>query len=222
MTTTVLITGATSGLGLAFAKLYAQLNYRLILVAQNQEKLENLQKELDSEVIVFLADLSDQHRTYELCQKLIANNLIPDILINNAGIGGIYKFDEASFDDEQRMITINITTVVCLCNQLAQYMKKKSNKTYILNIASAAAFVPGPYQANYYATKAYILSYSQALSLETRGSTLSVTCFCPGRIASNFHYAAGSQYHGKSMNTDNAVRLAHHAMIKKKMVYISQ
>lgn len=221
MTQTVLITGASSGLGFAFAKLYSKLHYRLILVARNGEKLNKMKELLNTEVEIFACDLAQENEVLTLCNHLIEQNDIPDILINNAGIGGIYEFDEASFAEEKQMIDLNITAVVCLCNHFAPYMKKKQNDTYILNIASAAAFVPGAYQANYYATKAYILSYSQAIAAECKNTSLSVTCFCPGRISSNFHEAAGTKYEHKSMSAQIAAQYAHNAMMKKQIVKIS-
>ncbi len=221
MRKTVLITGATSGLGLAFAKLHAEMNNRLILVARNQDKLQKIKDGLNTEVETMICDLTNSNQCLALCQRLINTDNIPDILINNAGMGGIYKFDEAPFDDEERMIALNITAVVCLCNQLAKYMKEKNTKTYILNIASAASFVAGAYQANYYATKAYILSYSRALTEECKQTSLSVTCFCPSRIKTNFHKAAGSRYEGKIMTAEKAAQIAHLAMLKKKAVIIT-
>lgn len=221
MPQTVLITGASSGLGFAFAKFYAKHQYRLILVARNGEKLTKIKELLNTEVEIFACNLAKENEILALCNHLIEQNDIPDILINNAGIGGIYPFDEASFAEEKQMIDLNITAIVCLCNHFAPYMKKKQTSTYILNIASSAAFVPGAYQANYYATKAYILSYSQAIAAECKGSSLSVSCYCPGRISSNFHAAAGTKYEHKAMPPATAALYAHNAMMKKKIVKIS-
>ncbi|MFV0431452.1 MAG: SDR family NAD(P)-dependent oxidoreductase [Alphaproteobacteria bacterium] len=221
MTQTVLITGATSGLGLEFSKLYANMGYRLILVARNQEKLEELSKNLNTETISYICNLTQKQEVTALCQQIIAQNHIPDILINNAGIGHIHPFDNCSFEDEHDLIAINISALVCLCNRLAFHMKSKPTPTYILNIASAAAFVSAPYQANYYASKAYVLSYSRSMAAELKNTSLSVSCFCPGRIATHFHEAAGGQYKGSALSAEDAVQMAHKAMINKKIVFIA-
>ena len=219
-----MITGATSGLGLAFSKLYCQTGYDLILISRNLEKLENLKKELPnsrSNIHIFACDLSDPIARDQLGTLLIQQSYIPDILINNAGIGGFGKFDERPFSDEQSILELNMTTPTYFCNLLSPELKKKQTQTYILNIVSAAAFVPGPYQATYYASKSYLLSYSLAIGYELRKSNIFVSAFCPGVLTSNFHKNAGYSTHKKGLDCNIAALSAHRALINKKRLFIT-
>ncbi len=220
---TILITGATSGLGYSFAELYASHGHKLILIGRNTEKLAELKEILPTEVITFSCDFSKQQEYTALGQQLIEQSLIPDTLINNAGFGGMGTFYERSFDEEARMIEVNITALTYFCNLFAPFMKAKSSPTYILNIASAAAFVSGPYQAVYYASKAYVLSYTLAIHDElcSEKSNLFVACFCPGRLQSAFHDRMGTQLNENILSTEKAARIAHSMLTKKKAVHIT-
>ncbi len=219
---TILITGATSGLGYALAKLYAAQGIKLILVGRNKEKLLELEQELPTEIITFACDLSQKSEYMALGEELSRQNLIPDILINNAGLGGMGSFDKRSFSEEAHMIEVNITALTYFCNHFAPLMKAKKTPTYILNIASAAAFVPGAYQAVYYATKAYVYSYTLAMhdELKAENSSLFAACFCPGRFESAFHKRIGALFKDKTLSADKAALMAHHMLMKKKPVYI--
>ncbi len=220
---TTLITGATSGLGYAYAKLCAKLGHRLILTGRNTEKLAELKRDLPTEVITLACDFSQRENYKNLASQIIEQNLIPDIFINNAGFGGMGSFTERDFNDDAHMLEVNIAALTYFCRIFAPYMKAKSHPTYILNVASAAAFVSGAYQAVYYASKAYVLSYSLGIrdELKSENSSLSISCFCPGRLSSDFHNRIGAKLTEKVLDCDKAALLSYKALMDKKAVYIA-
>lgn len=181
-----LITGASGGLGEQFARLWAASGHDLVLVARGKEALERLKNELEGtqeiEVTVVVEDLSDAESARRLASSLPR---IPDVLVNNAGFGDYAPFAEADPKRIASMITLNVLTLTLLTREILPGMVARGSGR-ILNVASVAAFQPGPLMAVYYATKAYVLSFSLALSDETRGTGVTVTCLCPGPTATGF------------------------------------
>lgn len=185
---TVLITGASYGMGADFARLMASSHHHLILVARSQDKLLTLKEELTKlyliEIDLISCDLSASGAAYTLVEKLSPLKPV-DVLINNAGIGDFGFFHELDPVKQQQMMELNMTNLTLLTRLLLPAMiKKHSGK--ILNVASTAAFQPGPLMAVYYATKAYVVSFSVALSNELKGTGVSVTVLCPGATATQF------------------------------------
>lgn len=186
---TALITGASSGIGLEFANLLAKDGYHVVLTARNEKRLSEIANELKAkhgvDVTVLAKDLSLTDAAEELTAEILAKGIEVDILINNAGFAAYGPFDETSWKDEKDMIQVNITALTTLTKQLLPGMIKR-NRGKILNVASTAAFQPGPLMAVYYATKAYVLSFSEAIDYELSHTNVSVTALCPGATATNF------------------------------------
>ena len=225
---TVLITGASSGIGLEFSHIFAKNYYRLVLVARDREKLRVLQKELHEkygvEVVIVPKDLSLTSAAEQIYNALSHENIEVDVLVNNAGFGAYGKFSDIDPQKEVEMITVNITTLTYLTKLfLPQMMARKHGR--VLNVASTAAFQPGPLMAVYYATKAYVLSFSEALSEELEGTGVTVTALCPGPTASGFQKAADIEdsklVKGKKIATSRQVaEYGYDALMKGKRVAI--
>ena len=190
-----LITGASGGIGYEFVKLLARDGYDLFLVARNETKLKEIQKDLESQydihVTVMVKDLSEPNAAQAVVHEL-GRDVAIDVLINNAGFGNFGMFAETDWKKESSMIQLNITALTHLTKLLVPGMKERGVGR-ILNVASTAAFQPGPLMAVYYATKAYVLSFSEAIANELKGSGVTVTALCPGATASNFQKASAME-----------------------------
>jgi uncharacterized protein len=189
MKETVLITGASSGIGLELAKCFAADGCRLILVARNRDALEKLAEELRRknkiEAIVLPADLSLPETPKLIFEKLSAQNISVDVLVNNAGFGTHSSFVETSLPRQLEMLQVNIAALTELTGLFLPGMIQR-RRGGILNVGSVAGFVPGPGMAVYYATKAFVLSFTEALAEELLGTGLKVSVLCPGPTESNF------------------------------------
>jgi short-subunit dehydrogenase len=186
---TALITGASGGIGYEFAKIAASKGYNIVLVARSKEKLEKIRDEIKEKypvkVWIFAHDLSNPDTLPELIEEIDNLSLEIAILINNAGFGDYGKYLETSRGKELQMINLNVYALTYLTKIFYRRMLHAGNGK-ILNVASIASFLPGPYMAVYYATKAYVLSLTEALSAEARGSGVTLTALCPGPTNSNF------------------------------------
>jgi short-subunit dehydrogenase len=193
MANTALITGASAGIGEELARIHAAQGGDLILVARREERLESLAAELRAEfsitVDVIASDLAQPGAAALLAEAVAAKGLVVDVLVNNAGFGGHGKFHDADLDREQRMIQLNITALTELTHLFLQGMVERGEGK-VLNVGSTAGFLPGPLQAVYYASKAYVNSFSQAIANELEGSGVTVTVLCPGPVATEFQEAA--------------------------------
>jgi len=225
---TALITGASSGIGLEFAHTFAANNNHLILVARSKDKLQELANELkrkhNVEVKVIVADLSEMsevQKVYDTCEK---EGIIIDYLVNNAGFGTFSPFAETSWDLTGKMIDLNVKALTKLCNLFIPGMvARKSGK--ILNVASTAAFQPGPNMAVYFATKSFVLFLSEALYSELKGTGVSITCLCPGPTESGFITAAAMEksnlFNNKKIPTSAEVaEFGYKAMMDNEMTVI--
>jgi uncharacterized protein len=186
---TALITGASSGIGLEFARILAAEGHDLVLVARSQGKLDELASELSKAhgtiVRVAAIDLSKPDSPKEVFSFCQEHGLSIDVLINNAGYGLFGAFAETELPTELAMLQLNVVALTELTKRfLPAMLARKSGK--ILNVASTAAFQPGPLMAVYYATKAYVLSFSEAIAKELEGSGVVVSALCPGPTASGF------------------------------------
>jgi short-subunit dehydrogenase len=193
MANTALITGASAGIGEELARIHAAQGGDLILVARREERLESLAAELRAEfsitVDVIASDLAQPGAAALLAEAVAAKGLVVDVLVNNAGFGGHGKFHDADLNREQRMIQLNITALTELTHLFLQGMVERGEGK-VLNVGSTAGFLPGPLQAVYYASKAYVNSFSQAIANELEGSGVTVTVLCPGPVATEFQEAA--------------------------------
>lgn len=192
--TYTLITGASGGIGYELAKLAAGDHHNLVLAARSEKKLEMLAEELQTSekvsVITIDADLSEKTGTDKVISILKEKNIVIDTLINNAGFGDSGDFAAACLQKNLEMINLNISALTKLTHHCLQDMMKAKHGR-ILNVASTAAFMPGPGMAVYYASKAYVLSFSEALAREVKGNGITVTTLCPGPTDTNFFIAAG-------------------------------
>jgi short-subunit dehydrogenase len=190
---TVLITGASSGIGCELAKLFAADKSNLVLVARRQEKLDELAVELRRDygvqVRVLASDLTDPHSPQAIFDAMAAENVTVDILVNNAGFGAAGSVADLPLEKQLNMIQLNITTLTDLTRLFLPGMIERRSGG-IFNVGSTAGFQPGPYMAVYYATKAYVLSFTEALAEEAIGTGVRVTCLAPGATATEFAAAA--------------------------------
>ncbi len=184
------VTGASGGIGLELCRLLAADGYDLVIAARSKEKLEALGNELSAahEITVTSVpvDLSDPKSRRELFDLTPG---VPDVLVNNAGFGDYGPFCECDWEKQERMIELNDLALTHLTRLYLPGMKELG-RGRILNVASVAAFEPGPLMSVYYATKAYVLSFSEALSVELKGSGITVTALCPGPVNTGFAAAA--------------------------------
>ena len=192
---TALITGASSGIGLSLARLFASGGYDVVLVARRLSSLEWLAGEIHRTgraAHVFPADLSAAGSAESLHERLEAAGIRVDVLVNNAGVGMQGRFGELPLDRQLAMIQLNVTSLTALTGMYLPQMIAR-NTGGILNVASTAAFQPGPLMAVYYATKAFVLSFTEALAEEVSGTALKVSCLCPGPTHTGFVEAAAMQ-----------------------------
>lgn len=225
---TALITGASGGIGLELARLMAAKGHPLVLVARNEVKLRALKSELEKAyglpVHILPLDLAQAGATKSLFETCRYLGLHIDLLINNAGFGDQGHFLDTDRNREQEMIALNIAALTDLCKIFAPAMDRQGYGR-ILNVASTAAFQPGPSMAVYFATKAYVLHFSEALAVELRSSGITVTALCPGPTQSGFAAAANMEQSlaFKSKRLPTAAEVAaygYRAMMKGKRVAI--
>jgi short-subunit dehydrogenase len=184
-----LITGASAGLGVEFARQFSKRGHRLVLAARRKDRLEALAKELGNARAVAI-DLSKANAAAKLMADLAAAGDEVEILVNNAGFGLIGRFAELDAKRERQMIDLNVATLMDLCRAVAPGMIERKSGA-ILNVASTAAFQPGPKMAIYFATKAFVLSFTEALHEELKPNGIKVSCLCPGPTRTEFGDVAG-------------------------------
>lgn len=226
MKNAVLITGASGGIGLEFAKLCAKDGNNLVLVARRKEILEKeaaiLQETHGIEVQTIAADLSEPDAAQHVWKEASGMYDI-DILINNAGVGLYGDFTSTNAQKEEVMIQLNMVCLTQLTKLALPTMLARNNGK-ILNIASVAAFMPGPLMAVYYATKAYVLSLSEALAEETRNTEVSVTALCPGPTATSFdkkaNLGASALFTNKLMTAESVASEGYKGLMKGKAVVV--
>jgi uncharacterized protein len=194
---TVLITGASSGIGRELSLVFAQNGANLALAARSEDKLEDLAQQIRDrhavQVHVFPKDLAAPGAAASLAADLEAAGLAVDVLVNNAGFGALGPFTEIGLARQNQMIQLNVLALTELTRLLLPAMRQRG-RGGILNVASTAAFQPGPFMAVYYATKAYVLSFSAALAEELRGEPVTVTCLCPGPTHTGFATEAAAEH----------------------------
>ncbi len=213
---TALVTGASAGLGKELASLFAKDGHDLVLVARSESKLKTLADDLAKthgiEAHVVAADLGKPSAPDEIFAATQKRGIAVDFLVNNAGFGSNGAFLELDLAREAEMVEVNISALVKLTHHYARPMKERGFGR-IMNIASTAGFQPGPFMATYYATKAFVISFTEALSFELDGTGVTVTCHCPGATKTEFASTAGndkSKLFQRSGVAD-AKEVAHHA-----------
>ena len=212
-----LITGASSGIGKEMAIYLSRKGVDVVLVARDKEKLEEVQKLIDTKCEIICMDLGDAQNCVDLYKQVRD----VDILINNAGFGTFGEFKDTDFITEINMINLNICAVHTLSKLYLQDMLGK-NSGHILNVASIAAFLPGPHMATYHATKAYVLNLTQGIYEEVRrlGSNVKISCLCPGPINTPFLDTANVRFKSKPMDAEDVAEYAIDNMLKGKYMII--
>ena len=212
-----LITGASSGIGKDIARYLSSLGYDLIIVARRLELLENLKKELNTNIEIVCLDISKK----ENCYKLFEEHKDIDILVNNAGFGLFGYFSDTDLDKELNMIETNIIAVHILTKLYVKEMIKK-DKGHILNVASIAGFMVGPLMSTYYATKNYVVSLSRAINkeLKKRKSNVKISVLCPGPVKTEFNDVAGVKFSINGLSSKFVAKYAIDKMFKNKEVII--
>ena len=216
----VLITGASSGMGYDMAKYLSTYNFDLFLVAKDKKELDKKFKDLKNKIKTYGFDLSKEEECIKLYKEVRNENI--DILINNAGFGDAGKFTETNLDKEMNMIDLNIKAYHILTKLfLRDFVKRDYGR--ILNVASMAGFMPGPYMATYYATKNYIVSLSLAIyeELKKDKSNVKISIFCPGPVATNFNNVANVKFNISSLTSEFASRYAIDNMFKNKLIIMT-
>lgn len=228
MGNTALVTGASSGIGTEFARYHASKGGDVVLVARSENKLNELKAELENthgiQATVITADLAQPDSAEKIFAATEAAGLQIDILINNAGFGGHGKFHQRDLAKDQAMMQVNMASLVNLTHLYMQGMVSRSNGK-ILHVASTAAFIPGPLQAVYYATKAFVVSFSQAIAQELEGTNVTSTTLCPGMVATGFVAAGdldGIKAWDKAATPESVAKCGYDAMLKGDLVKINE
>ncbi len=214
-----MITGASSGIGKSMAKYLASLGYELILVGRDKEALDNLRDKLQTKVIIIIVDLANEQKVKELCVVTKGEEI--DLLINNAGFGVFGSFTTTDINSELEMLDVNIKAVHLLTKFYVKEMVKK-DQGMILNVASSAAFFPGPLFSSYYASKSYVYKLSLAIHEELRRqkSHVKVAVLCPGPVNTNFNRRAGVEFRVKPLSASYVAEYAIHQLMRGKVVII--
>lgn len=222
---TVLITGASSWIGLEFARIFAREGHDLVVVARRREELEKISKEFPERNILTLEkDLSLEFSPLELYEAVKKAWIQIDILVNNAWFGDFWLFHEIQIEKEKQMIDLNVRALTELCYLFGKEMVERKNGK-ILNVASTAAFQPGPLMSVYYATKHYVLAFSEGIREEWRDYGVTVTTLCPGPTESGFqkeaHLEESKLFAWKKLPTSNEVALyGYRSLMQGKWVVI--
>lgn len=194
MSEAALVTGASRGIGLELTRCLARDNRNCVIVSRSSDRLKEIKDELESRygvsVFVLPKDLSEPGSSRELVEQLEGRDIHVRTLINNAGFGNYGRFDTHDWNRELELLQLNIVTLTELTRRLVEPMIDRG-RGQILNVASTASFVPGPYMATYYASKAYVLSFGEALAEELSDTGVTVTTLCPGFTETGFQEAAG-------------------------------
>lgn len=214
------ITGASSGIGMEFARRLSKKGYPLVLIARRRERLVKLSEELNTRCEIITADLSKEAECYRIFYQLQDKEV--GIFINNAGFGDCGRFTETDLQKEMDMVQVNVKAVHILMKLMLKKMQKKGYG-YILNVASSAGLMPGgPYMATYYATKSYVTSLTQAVAEELREgrSRVYVGCLCPGPVDTEFNSVANAEFSLKGISAKECVDYALKQMAKKQVVIV--
>lgn len=224
---TVMITGGSSGIGLALARRFARAGYQLVLVARDAQRLDeqalSLGMQVQVPIIAIAKDLSLPSSPQELIDDLESRDIQLSVLVNNAGVGSFGLFSESELAGQLSLMSLNMGALCALTRLVLPGMIARRYGR-ILNVASTAAFQPGPLMAVYFASKAFVLSFSEALANELSGSGVTVTCLCPGATESNFSARAGinlsASFHGLTMDCDTVAQAGFAACMNGRRLVI--
>jgi hypothetical protein len=226
--TIALLTGASAGIGRDLAIVLAENGHDLAITARDESRLRQLADELHNQfgvrVEVIVKDLARPESPQELFNEIAAKNIQIDLLINNAGFGAGGRFDQIPLEKTLQMLQVNITALTHLTRLfLPDMIQRKRGR--VMNVASTAAFVSGPLMAEYYASKAYVLSLSEAIAFELKHSGVTVTALCPGPTSTEFQKRAGLEHSAlfkhAGMDSMTVARIGYRAMMSGKRIAIT-
>lgn len=217
---TAVITGASSGIGMEFARAFSKMGYSLVLTARRKDRLEKIKAEVSVPCRIIIADLSQESECYQFYEEI--KDIRVDIFINNAGFGACGSFNETDLSKEVSMIHVNVRAMHILFKKVLRKMKKQGHGR-ILNVASSAGLLPaGPYMSAYYATKSYVVSLTKAVAEELReqDSNIYVGALCPGPVDTEFNERADVMFALKGISAKFCVREAILGMKKRKVIIV--
>lgn len=219
----VIVTGGTSGIGLELARVFAQNGYNLLLVSSNNERLlqtkQKLQNEFTVKILTYQQDLSKTGAALELYNRIKEDRIDISILVNNAGFGLAGASEEIDFVRDERMMILNVISLVELCKLfLADFYRKGKGK--ILNVASTGAFQPGPYTSTYYGSKVFVLYYSRAIRFEAAKKGVQVCTLCPGATRTNFFAQEGVKVPDTAMSAEEVAEYSYKKLMANKAVIV--
>jgi short-subunit dehydrogenase len=224
---TALITGPSSGIGLELTKIFADRGFNLVLVSRNEKKLLEMAGELGSSfgvsVKVIAKDLSSASAAEEIFDEIQRHSVTIDVLVNNAGLGSYGPFAESDLAAQQEMMQVNMVSLTQLTRLFLPGMLHRGEGK-ILNVASTAGFQPGPLMAVYYATKAYVLLFSEALANELKGTGVTVSTLCPGPTTTGFQRRARMEesrlVRGPLMDARSVAQIGYDGLMKNKTIVV--
>lgn len=220
---TVLITGATSGIGYELARVFSREKYEIVIVSSNAERLEITKEKLINEfglkVYLYVEDLSIIGAAERLYNKLKKDGLNIDVLINNAGYGLVGSTSEIGIEIDEKMMTLNVINLVSLTKLFIKDMYKR-NSGMILNVASIGGFQPGPYTSTYFASKAFVINYSKAIRYESKNTNVKICVLCPGPTKTDFFRKEGMKVPPNAMSAESVAAYAFKKLMKNKEIII--
>ncbi|KHD37292.1 short-chain dehydrogenase [Clostridium acetobutylicum] len=216
---TVLITGASTGIGYEITRIFARNGYDVVITARDEKRLMELAENINTKVTVIKKDLSKPDSANELFNEIKENNIEVDILVNNAGMGDTGFFHKSSVDKINEMLELNIKSLTILTRLVSAEMVKKRSGM-ILNVASTGSYMPGPFIAVYYATKAYVLSFTEAIGEELKKFNVKVSALCPGATVTEFSKRAGKLELKGAMSAKSVAEIAYKEFMNGKKVII--
>jgi short-subunit dehydrogenase len=219
----VLVTGGTSGIGFELAKNFARDGYGVIIVSSSSERLEKAKQKLEEEfqipIFIYEQDLGRIGAAIQLYNWIKEQNLNISILVNNAGIGLVGPTDKIDLQRDESMMILNVINVVELCKLYIADMYRDGNGK-ILNVASTGAFQPGPYTSTYFASKAFVLSYSRAIRYEAKKKGVQISTLCPGATKTNFFAQEGTETPQGAMTSEAVARAAYKGLMRNKEIIV--
>lgn len=220
----VLITGGTSGIGFEFAKNFAKDNYGIVIVSSSSERLQKAKQKLEDEfeatVLTYKQDLGKIGAAVQLYTRIKEDNLDIFILVNNAGIGLVGPTEKIDLQRDESMMILNVISLVELCKLFISDMYKQGNGK-ILNVSSTGAFQPGPYTSTYFASKAFVSSYSRAIRYEAKEKGVQVCTLCPGATKTNFFIQEGTKTPQSAMTAETVASYAYKRFMKNKDITVT-
>ncbi|MGL5821934.1 MAG: SDR family NAD(P)-dependent oxidoreductase [Sarcina sp.] len=218
----VFITGASSGIGKSFSYIFAKQGFNLILLGRNEKRLETIKSDIENkfkiEVVIYAVDLNEEENIDFIWGEIDKQYNI-DIFINNAGLGFNGKFLDIPFENHAKVMDVNIMALTKLTYLVAKQMKK-NNGGKILNVASTGSFQAGPMIGVYYASKAYVLSFSVALREELKEENIDVCTLCPGATKTEFSKRAGKGDLNVAMSSDDVALIGYKGLMKGKAIIV--